>query len=281
MIITGLLIYGKSLISMLFMGRLGKEALAGGSLAIGIANITGYSVISGLSMGMEPISSQAFGAKQLSLMGQTLQRTIIILGFSCIPISFLWLNIQPILLLCRQDPTISSIASTYLSFCLPDLLFQSLINPLRIHLRSQNITFPLMFSAAVALSLHAPINYFLIYYLSLGIKGTALAVAITDFNLLATLVVYIFLSGICRESWQVWSVDCFNEWKPILSLALPSCVSVCLEWWWYELMILLAGVLPTAPEAVAATGILLQATSLVYIFPSAMSLAVSTRVGNV
>ncbi|CAA2961836.1 DETOXIFICATION 48-like, partial [Olea europaea subsp. europaea] len=280
MIITGLLVYGKSLISMLFMGRLGKEALAGGSLAIGIANITSYSVISGLSMGMEPISSQGFGAKQLPLMVQTLQRTIIILLFSCIPISFLWLNIQPILLFCGQDPTISSIASTYLCYCLPDLLFQSLINPLRIHLRSQNITFPLMFSAAVALTLHAPINYFLIYYLSLGIKDTALAVAITDFSILLTLMLYIFLSGIYRKSWLVLSVECFNEWKPILSLALPSCVYVCLEWWWYELMILLSGVLTTAPEAVAAMGILLQATSLVYIFPSALSLAVSTRVGN-
>lgn len=149
MIITGLLVYGKSLISMLFMGRLGKEALAGGSLAIGIANITSYSVISGLSMGMEPISSQAFGAKQLPLMVQTLQRTIIILLFSCIPISFLWLNIQPILLFCGQAPTISSIASTYLCYCLPDLLFQSLINPLRIHLRLQNITFPLIVSCLV------------------------------------------------------------------------------------------------------------------------------------
>lgn len=78
-IAAGLLVYGKSMISMLFMGRLGKEALAGGSLSIGIANITGFSVLSGLAMGMEAISSQACGAKQWPLMGQTLQRTILIL----------------------------------------------------------------------------------------------------------------------------------------------------------------------------------------------------------
>ncbi|CAK9166491.1 unnamed protein product [Ilex paraguariensis] len=71
MIITGLLIYSKSAISMVFMGRLGKEALAGGSFSIGIANITGYSVISGLAMGMEALSSQAYGAKQWPLMGHT------------------------------------------------------------------------------------------------------------------------------------------------------------------------------------------------------------------
>lgn len=284
MIITGLLIYGRSLISMLFLGKLGKDALAGGSLAVGIANITGYSVLSGLALGMEAISSQAFGAKQWPLMYQTLQRTVILLLFACIPICVLWLNIQSILVFCDQDPTISSIASTYLTFCLPDLLFQSLINPLKIYLRSQNITIPLMFSAALALALHAPINYFLINHLSLGIQGIALAVAITDFALLATLMVYLCFYGIQqRKCWLAsWaSVQCFDhEWRSILKLALPSCFSVCLEWWWYELMILLSGVLANAAEAVATMGILMQATSLVYIFPSALSLAVSTRVGN-
>lgn len=281
MIITGLLIYGKSAISMLFMGRLGKEALAGGSLSIGFANITGYSVISGLAMGMEAISSQACGAKQWPLMAQTLQRTTAILASACIPISLLWLNVERILLFCGQDPTMSSIASTYLAFSLPDLLFQSLISPLKIYLRSQNITLPLMISALFSLALHAPINYFLVYHLGLGIRGVAMAVAVTDLNLLAILLLYLCFSGTYRKSWQGWSLRCcFDEWKPILMLAIPSCISVCLEWWWYELMIVLSGLLWDAAEAVAAMGILIQATSLVYIFPSSLSLAVSTRVGN-
>ncbi|KAI8031897.1 Protein DETOXIFICATION 48 [Camellia lanceoleosa] len=281
MIITGLLIYGKSVISMLFMGRLGKEALAGGSLSTGIANITGYSIISGLAMGMEAISSQAHGAKQWQVMYQTLQRTVTILVIASMPISVLWLNIKPILLFCGQDPTISSIASTYLAFSLPDLLFQSFINPLKIYLRTQNITLPLILSAALALALHAPINYFLVHRLGLGIRGIAMAAAITDLNLLITLLLYLCFSGICRKSWQQCdSIVCFNDWKTLIGLAVPSCVSVCLEWWWYELMIVLSGLLPNAAEAVATMGILLQATSFVYIFPSSLSLAVSTRVGN-
>ncbi|XP_048232812.1 protein DETOXIFICATION 48 isoform X2 [Ricinus communis] len=265
---------------MFFMGKLGKETLAGGSLSIGIANISGYSVISGLAMGMEAISSQACGAKRWPLMGETLQRTIAILTLACIPISLLWLNIEPILIFCGQDPAISSIASTYLAFSLPDLVLQSFINPLKIYLRAQNITLPLMLSAAFALALHAPINHILVYLLGLGIQGIALAVTITDFTLLSALSLYLCFSDICRESWQGWSFQCFNEWKPILGLAIPSCISVCLEWWWYELMIVLSGLLINASDAVAAMGILIQATSLLYIFPSSLSLAVSTRIGN-
>jgi MATE family multidrug resistance protein len=282
MILTGLFIYGKSAISMFFMGKIGKEALAGGSLAISIANISGYSVISGLAMGMEGISSQACGAKQWHLMGLTLQRTIIILCLACIPISFLWLNFQPILLFCGQNPTISSIAATYLAFSLPDLLFQSFINPLKIYLRTQEITLPLMLTAAFSLALHAPITCFIVHHLHLGIRSIALAGVLTDLNLLVMLLLYICFSGTCRKSWQGWSRQCFcfKEWKPILDQAIPSCISVCLEWWWYEIMILLSGLLTNAAEAVATMGILIQATSLVYNFPIALNQAVSTRVGN-
>lgn len=253
MIITGLLIYGKSAISMLFMGRLGKEALAGGSLSVGIANITGFSIISGLAMGMEAISSQAFGAKQWAIMVQTLHRTTAILILASIPISLLWLNINPILLLCGQDPTISSIASTYLAFSIPDLFFQSFINPLKIYLRTQNITLPLMLSAAFSLSIHAPINYFLVHYLHLGIRGIAMASAIANLNLLISLSLYTRFSSLsdrnAGKSWElITSITCFNDWKMLLMLALSSCVSVCLEWWWYELMIVLAGLLPNAAE---------------------------------
>ena len=41
-IITGFFTYGKSAISMHFFGKLRKEALVGGSLAISMANITGF-----------------------------------------------------------------------------------------------------------------------------------------------------------------------------------------------------------------------------------------------
>ncbi|MCI11927.1 multidrug and toxin extrusion protein 2-like, partial [Trifolium medium] len=38
------------MISMLFLGHLNELALAGGSLAVGFANITGYSILSGLAV---------------------------------------------------------------------------------------------------------------------------------------------------------------------------------------------------------------------------------------
>ncbi|KAK1361063.1 hypothetical protein POM88_045537 [Heracleum sosnowskyi] len=55
MILIGLLLYSRSMISMLYLGQLGELTLAGGSLAVGFANITGYSILSGFAKGVEPI----------------------------------------------------------------------------------------------------------------------------------------------------------------------------------------------------------------------------------
>ncbi|XP_010035093.2 protein DETOXIFICATION 49 [Eucalyptus grandis] len=280
MILTGLLLYSRCMISMLFLGRLGGLTLAGGSLAIGFANITGYSVLSGLAMGMEPICGQAFGAKRLSVLGITLQRTVLLLLLTSIPISLLWLNMKSILLFCRQDESISVQAQSYLLYSVPDLLAQSLLHPLRIYLRSQSINLPLTFCASISIFLHIPINYFLVIHLGLGIKGVALSAVWTNFNLVASLVIYIIYSGVYRDTWGGYSLECFREWRPLLSLAVPSCISVCLEWWWYEIMILLCGLLLNPRATVASMGILIQTTAFIYIFPSSLSFSVSTRVGN-
>ncbi|KAL6977658.1 Protein DETOXIFICATION 49 [Sarracenia purpurea var. burkii] len=280
MMLTGLLLYSRSIISILFLGRLGDLALAGGSLALGFANITGYSLLSGLAMGMEPICGQAFGAKKLTLLGISLQRTIILLVFTSFPIAFLWLNAKRILLLSGQDESIATEAQSYLFYSLPDLLAQSLLHPLRIYLRTQSITLPLTLCATLTTILHIPINYFLVSKFSLGIKGVALGGVWFNFNLVAFLIIYMLISGIHKKTWGGLSMECLRGWKPLLNLAIPSCISVCLEWWWYEIMILLCGLLINPRSTVASMGILIQTTSLIYVFPSSLSFSVSTRVGN-
>ncbi|KAG2240430.1 hypothetical protein Bca52824_090748 [Brassica carinata] len=280
-ILTGLLLYSRSMISMLFLGRLNDlPALSGGSLALGFANITGYSLLSGLSTGMEPICVQAFGAKRFKLLGLALQRTILLLLLCSLPISVLWLHIKKILLFFGQDQEISDQAEIFILFSLPDLFLQSFLHPLRIYLRSQSITLPLTYSAFFAVLLHIPINYLLVSSSGLGLKGVALGAVWSNVNLLGFLIIYVLFSGVYEKTWGGFSMDCFKGWRSLLTLAIPSCVSVCLEWWWYEIMILLCGLLLHPQATVASMGILIQTTALIYIFPSSLSFSVSTRVGN-
>ncbi|KAJ7944865.1 Protein DETOXIFICATION [Quillaja saponaria] len=257
MVLTGFLLYSRSMISMLFLGRLGELTLAGGSLAIGFANITGYSVLSGLAMGMEPICGQAFGAKRFKLLGLVMQRTVILLLLTSIPISFLWFNMKKILIFCGQEDDIATQAQSYILYSLPDLLAQSLLHPLRIYLRT-------------------PVNYSASDVLCNSGYSSSYSNQLPSWSL----IVYNLFSGVYRKTCGGISSECLKGWKSLVNLAIPSCISVCLEWWWYEIMILLCGLLLNPQATVASMGILIQTTALIYIFPSSLSFAVSTRVGN-
>lgn len=116
--------------------------------------------------------------------------------------------------------------------------------------------------------------------LNLGIKGVAVSGVLTNFTLVASLITYILVSGVHKETWEGVSMECLKGWKTLMNLAVPSCVSVCLEWWWYEIMILLCGLLSNPRATVASMGILIQTTALIYIFPSSLSFSLSTRVSN-
>ncbi|KAI5662743.1 hypothetical protein M9H77_22066 [Catharanthus roseus] len=265
---------------MLFLGHLGDTQLAAGSLAIAFANITGYSVLSGLALGMEPLCSQAFGANRPKLLSLTLQRCILFLLFSSLPITFLWLNISNILIFLHQDHQITRLARTYLIFSLPELFTNSFIHPLRIYLRAQGITLPLTLATLAGTLLHLPINYFFVIKFRLGVAGVAASAATSNAVVLITLVLYIWLSGLYKATWTEPTRECFTGWGPLIKLAAPSCVSVCLEWWWYEIVIVLCGLLIDPKATVASMGVLIQTTSLLYIFPSSLGFGVSTRVGH-
>lgn len=280
-ITTSLMMYSKSFISMLFLGHLGETALAGSSLSICLANITGYSVLKGLAMGMEPICYQAYGAKKWAIMAKTYRKTFLLLLVAAFPISLLWLNIEPILLRLGQDENIAEVAKIYIRYSIPDLIAQAYFHPLKTFLRTQNINRPITISVIIAMLLHFPINYFLVVYLSLGVRGVALASAWNTLNVNICLLVYLFRSKTSIRPWHGYTASIFSDsWRPLLALAGSSVLSVCLEWWCYEILLLLCSLLSNPEANVAAMGILIQITSLLYVFPSSFSSGLSIQVGH-
>ncbi|KAF8052948.1 hypothetical protein N665_1485s0016 [Sinapis alba] len=229
---------------------------------------------------MEPLCSQAFGAHRYKLLSLTLHRTVVFLLVCCVPISVLWLNVGKISVYLHQDPDIAVLAQTYLIFTLPDLITNTLLHPIRIYLRAQGIIHPVTLASLSGAVFHLPANIFLVSYLRLGLKGVAVASSLTNIFVVAFLICYVWASGLHVPTWTDPTRDCFRGWAPLLRLAGPSCVSVCLEWWWYEIMIVLCGLLVNPRSTVAAMGVLIQTTSFLYVFPSSLSFAVSTRVGN-
>jgi MATE family multidrug resistance protein len=279
---TSLMMYSRSAISMLFLGRQGRAELAGGCLALGFANITANSVLKGLTMGMDPICCQAYGAKRWSILNQTFFRTVCLLLLVTIPISLLWLNMEPLLHLLGQDPSVTKVAQIYMLYSIPELLAQSFLNPLRTFLRTQGLTTPVTMAASIAALLHLPMNYFLATHLKLGVKGIALATGMNSINITLSMLVYVVFSKKSLKPWQGVTIinSLFHGWKPLLSLAIPSCLSICLEWWWYEIMLFLCGLLSNPQTSVSTMGILIQTLGFLYVFPFSLSASLTTRIGH-
>lgn len=283
--------YLKNMVLVICMGKLGSLELAGGALAVGFTNITGYSVLSGLAMGMDPLCSQAFGSKNFLLASVSLRRTTLLLLLSSIPIGFLWFNLETLMLLLHQNPDIARVAALYCRFAIPDLLANSLLHPLRIFLRTQGTPWPLMWSALLSTLLHVPITLLFAFSLSLGVKGLAISTCLTNFITLFFLLLYAMRStstvtpattNHLQTPFILLPQSNANAatWRVLIGLSIKSCLAVCLEWWWYELMTILAGYLPSATTALATSAIVIQTTSLMYTLPTALSASVSTRVGN-
>ncbi|GER52169.1 MATE efflux family protein [Striga asiatica] len=277
----GILNYLKNMISVACMGRLGSTELAGGALAVGFTNITGYSVLFGLATGMEPLCTQAYGSKNFSKSSLTLQRTIILLLLASLPILILWVYLEPLLLCLHQEPLVVHVASIYCRFAIPDLIANSVLQPLRIFIRSKGNTWPLLWCTFLSTLLHFPLTVFFTFHQRLGIKGIAISTFISNVNVFFFLLSYINYEKSPPAKKRIsTTTSFFDEWGILIRLAGPSCLGVCLEWWWYEFMTIFAGYLSKPHVGLAASAIVIQTTSLMYTLPSALSSSISTRVGN-
>ncbi|KAL2238104.1 UNVERIFIED_CONTAM: Protein DETOXIFICATION 56 [Sesamum indicum] len=273
--------FAKIAITTAFLGRLGELPLAGATLGFTFANVTGFSVLNGLCGAMEPICGQAFGAKNFRLLHKTLVMATCLLLAVSVPVAFLWLNVDKILIHFGQQRDIAIVAKKYLICLLPDLIITSFLCPLKAYLSTQNITIPIMFSSALAVALHVPVNIFLSR--AKGLEGISMAVWITDFVVMALLGLYVLVAERRKGGkWKEggWWEQGIGEWMSLLKLSGPCCLTTCLEWWCYEILVLLTGRLPNATESVGVIAIVLNFDYLLFSVMLSLATCASVRVSN-
>ncbi|KAL5186487.1 Protein DETOXIFICATION 56 [Glycine soja] len=274
--------FAKLAITTAFLGHLGELNLAGGALGFSFANVSGFAVLNGLSGAMEPICGQAHGAKNVRLLHKTLLMTTLLLLLVTLPLSFLWLNVDKILILFGQQQEISIVAKTYVSYLIPDLFIKALLCPLKAYLSSQCMTLPTMFSSAVALAFHIPVNILLSK--TMGLRGVSIAVWVTDLIVMVMLAIYVVVLERRNGSmlWKEggWWDQNMMDWIRLIKLSGSCCLNMCLEWWCYEILLFLTGHLANAKQAVGVLAIVLNFDYLLYAVMLSLATSVSTRVSN-
>ncbi|KAM7250013.1 hypothetical protein ACFE04_021896 [Oxalis oulophora] len=280
MILTNVFYYSITLVSVMFAGHLGSLQLAGATLANSWATVTGFAFMTGLSGALETLCGQAFGAKLYRTLGIYLQSSCIISFSFSITICILWFYTEPILILFQQDASISKQADLYIKFLTPGLFAYGLIQNILRFLQTQTVVFPLVVLSVVPMAMHIGIAYSLVHWTSLGFKGAPIAASISLWISAILLGIYVVSAKKFKRTWEGFSMESLSYVGTNFKLALPSAAMVCLEYWAFEILVFLAGLMPNAEISTSLIAICVNTETITYMITYGLSAAASTRVSN-
>ncbi|RZC61360.1 hypothetical protein C5167_023149 [Papaver somniferum] len=163
LISVNVLQYCLQLISVMFVGHLGKLSLSGASMATSLASVTGFSLLMGMGSALDTLCGQ-------------------------------------ILLAVGQDPEISFEAGVYARFMIPSIFAHGLLQCEVRFLQTQSIVFPMMLSSAITAILHILVCWVLVFKTGLGFRGAAMANAISYWINTLLLAIYIKLDRFLKGS---------------------------------------------------------------------------------
>jgi MATE family multidrug resistance protein len=267
--------------SVIAVGHLGAHYLAAAGLASVTANVTGNSMVIGLSGALTTLCSQANGANNKREMSIILQRSVIILSiFVCLPVSLLWALSEPLMVLLGQDEAIARSTKDYMVILIPGLWALSALQCINSWLYAQAKTKAIAAIAFAMAVIHPLWLWLFIYYFKIGFLGSAIALSLSKWVELIVLLVYIAgCSDIIKESEFEWSWAAWWDWGPFLRLGLPNLMMMT-EWWASEIIIFMSGALPNPEVEMGAMSIYQNYLSLCFMLPAGIRESCATIVGN-
>nr|VDD63641.1 unnamed protein product [Brassica oleracea] len=272
--------YLLQVISMIMAGHLDELSLSSVAIATSLTNVTGFSLLVGFSGALETLCGQAFGAEQFRKIGSYTYSSMTCLVLICFPISLLWVYMDKLLELFHQDPLISELACRYSIWLIPALFGCALLQPMTRYFQSQGLVLPLFLSSFGTLCFHIPLCWLLVYKLRFGIVGAALSIGFSLWLNVALLWAFMRDSSLYCETRNLQAQEIFSSMKQFIYLAIPTAMMTCLEWWSFELLLLLSGLLPNSKLETSVMSICLTTSLLHYVFVDAIGAAASTHVSN-
>ncbi|KAK7343448.1 hypothetical protein VNO77_12198 [Canavalia gladiata] len=273
--------YLLQVVSIIMVGHLNNDLyLSSAALAISLATVTGFSLLTGMASGLETICGQAYGAKQYQRVGTQTYTAIFSLILVCIPLSLIWITMESILVSIGQDPLIAHEAGKFIIWLLPALLAHAVLQPIVRYFLMQSLLLPMLMSSFATLCIHTPLCWVLVFNTRLKNIGGALSMSISIWLDVIFLVLYMRYSSACAKTRATISMELFKGIWEFFRYAIPSAVMTCLEWWSFELLILMSGLLPNPKLETSVLSVCLNTISTLFSIPFGIGAAASTRVSN-
>mmetsp|Transcript_81407 Transcript_81407/g.226746 ORF Transcript_81407/g.226746 Transcript_81407/m.226746 type:complete len:480 (-) Transcript_81407:11-1450(-) len=267
-----------------------REALAATALGRNYFNAC-WSIAWGFTSALHTLAPQAEGGGRRDLHALHFQRAVLIVSVLCVPLALLQVVSGSVLDCLGQDAALSAAAQPFAMRLIPRLFAESYFTIM------QRIGQAMGHATAVAAITSAGCACSIIFLwlfvdvFHLGFLGAAWACSSWNLCNMCLLAAFLFMQrgrGRGRSLFvpykpckQVFSWSGLREY---LSLAVPSTLQACLEWWAIDLGVMLAaGTLPDPDLNLGANVVVASVADLCYMLwlgvQGATSIAVGKRVG--
>jgi MATE family multidrug resistance protein len=204
---------------------------------------------------VETLCGQAYGANKLHMLGVYMQRSTVLLAATGVPLAVLYALSRPLLVLLGESPEIARAAGVFVYGLVPQIFAYAANFPIQKFLQAQSIMAPSAYISAATLAVHLGLSYFVVYRFGLGLLGAALTLSASWWIIVVAQFVYIVTSERCRLTWTGFSMQAFSGLPEFFKLSLASAVMLCLETWYFQILVLVAGLLKDPEIALASLSI--------------------------
>ncbi|MCJ8320514.1 MAG: MATE family efflux transporter [Colwellia sp.] len=238
----------------------------------------------GLIMALSAIVSQLAGAKKyLDIADETYQTgwialvlgiALIILYYLLAPMLFVSMNIEI---------DLKNLMFDYLAYIVWGAPGYCLYLVLRNYSEGLSHTKPTMLISIIGLIVNIPANYIFIYggfgVPALGGAGCGIATAIVYWAMFISMAIYCYNSGYLKKAnlFSKFYWPNFIKIRKILSLGIPIALSLLFEVSLFAVVAIL--LVPFGAEIVASHQVALNFTSLIFMVPLSIAMAITIKVG--
>jgi MATE family multidrug resistance protein len=277
--LTRVVSYSMLVITQAFAGHLGDLELAAMSIASSVVVGFDFGLLIGMASALETLCGQAYGAKKYYMLGVYLQRSWIVLLVCCVALLPLFFFATPILKLVGQPADVAELSGVVAMYLIPQHFSFALQFPLQRFLQSQLKNSVTAWVNLAAFVVHVLLSWLAVSRLQLGLMGTAVTLNISAWITVLGLLAYTICGG-CPLTWAGFSGEAFSGLWEFFKLSASSGVMLCLENWYYRILILMTGNLENAKIAVDALSVCMNINGWEMMIPLSFFAGTGVRVAN-
>ncbi|XP_010276072.1 PREDICTED: protein DETOXIFICATION 40 [Nelumbo nucifera] len=272
--------YSMSMSTQIFSGHLGNLELAAASLGNTGIQVFAYGLMLGMGSAVETLCGQAYGAGKYGMLGIYLQRSTVILMATGILLMVIYIFSKPILIALGESSEIASAAALFVYGLIPQIFGYAANFPIQKFLQAQSIVTPSAYISTATLVVHLFLSWIVVFKVGLGLLGASLVLSLSWWIIVAAQFLYIVVSEKCKYTWTGFSMQAFSGLFDFLKLSVASAVMLCLETWYFQILVLIAGLLKNPELALDSLSVCMTISGWVFMVSVGFNAAASVRVSN-